>query len=292
MAEKSGIIGGYGEATLFQRLVLPVIDSIKAAVFPHQCLVCNSFIDISGATPGHAMLFSGNRSAYDVFETCMQGVLCPSCITKYDPFEVPYCSVCGMVFKSRVCDNHTCQKCIDSPPRFNTARAVGIYSGSLLTLIHRIKYGGKIQLARPLGRLLFYAFQSFFTSDQFDMILPVPLHIRRFRQRGFNQAYVLIREWEMLSSTLHSPPLWHIEKEMILRQKPTLPQTGLGKAQRIENLKGAFVVPVKHAVDGKRILIIDDVFTTGATVNACAKVLRQAGAKHVDVLTLARAIMQ
>jgi len=153
-----------------------------------------------------------------------------------------------------------------------------------MALIHQFKYQGNIRLARPLGLMLLNTFMHFFSPGNIDMIVPVPLHAKRFRQRGCNQAYLLVKDWRRCDPTL--PP---VERDALFRIRRTDPQTGLGREERNKNIKQAFSVEEDHKTQGKKILLVDDVYTTGATVNECARVLRAAGAKQVDVLTLARA---
>jgi len=153
----------------------------------------------------------------------------------------------------------------------------------LLVLVHQLKYRGRTVLGAPLGRLLYAAFVRWFSHDPPDLIIPVPLHARRLRQRGFNQAYQLVRGWPSRERS-------GIAREVLVRRRPTPPQTGLGRRDRRKNIRGAFTVADGKRIDGKRILLIDDVMTTGATLNECAGVLRSAGAARVDCLTLARSL--
>ena len=174
-----------------------------------------------------------------------------------------------------------------APGRFRRARAFGVYDRTLMALIHRFKYGGAIQLAAPFGDLLFYTLISCWKTDRFDMVLPVPLHAQRMRRRGFNQAYLMIRQWDRYKKVL-SVPYERIARDVLLRIRKTDPQTGLGRQKRVANMKNAFQLNPAADVTDLRILLIDDVYTTGATVNECARVLLDGGARHVDVLALAR----
>lgn len=123
------------------------------------------------------------------------------------------------------------------------------------------------------------------------MVIPVPLHERKLRIRGFNPSFLLVRNWarifEMLNGHL---PVIPVEKDILARKKWTAPQTGLGRKERLQNIKNAFAVKDTSKINGKKILLVDDVYTTGATANECAKVLLKGGSKQVDVLTLARAM--
>ena len=133
-----------------------------------------------------------------------------------------------------------------------------------------------MQVAKPLGQILFNALTRFFSEKKIDFAVPVPLHPRKFRTRGFNQAYLLMHKWP------------DIAKSKFPWSRNTKPQTGLDRKKRLSNIKGAFHLKDPSKIIGKSILIVDDVMTTGATVNECAKVLMKGGAKEVNVLTLAR----
>lgn len=123
-----------------------------------------------------------------------------------------------------------------------------------------------------------------------DMVVPVPLYRHRFRKRGFNQAYLVLRPWidPSWQQALAKPPA--VSANILERMRRTSPQTGLGRKARQSNLRHAFKLKNVDTVKGKRILLVDDVYTTGATVNECTRILMQAGAERVDVLTIARAI--
>jgi ComF family protein len=158
-------------------------------------------------------------------------------------------------------------------------------------IIHRFKYKGKIQLADPLAEILLTSFSLLWENDSIDILLPVPLHPKKIRKRGFNQAYMLVRNWKRLAG---KEPFRRadiqIERNLLVRRAATAPQSALGRAKRAINVKNAFDLDGRDKVKDKRILLIDDVYTTGSTVNECARLLLNCGARHVDVLTLARAV--
>jgi ComF family protein len=149
--------------------------------------------------------------------------------------------------------------------------------------IHLFKYGNKTSLSRPLSALVRNTFFQFWERNTIDLVVPVPLHMKRLRERGFNQAHLVVRRW----ATQEEIPFDGIT---LSRSRWTEPQTILSRAERRKNIKGAFSLRHPERIKGQRILLVDDVYTTGATVNECAKVLMRAGAEFVDVLTLARAI--
>jgi ComF family protein len=195
------------------------------------------------------------------------------------------------LFKTREGDDHECHDCIKSSKHFTKARAAGVYDLSLLDLIHQLKYKEKIQLAKPLGKLLLGTLVRYWKHNDIDMIIPVPLHEKRFKKRGFNQAYLLIKDWCTLTvNKKRELPSTLINTDVLVREKNTKPQTGLSRKERVRNIKNSFRVTDPEKIKGKRVLVVDDVYTTGATTNECARVLLKHKAKRVDILTLARAV--
>ncbi len=221
----------------------------------------------------------------------MSEYLCRDCIDGLIAVESPLCSCCGIPFESRHGLDHPCGECSTSPKNFRIARAPLIYEQVFTEVIHCYKYKGKIQLTRPLGELLLMAFGLFWDQDSIDVVVPVPLHIKRLRERGFNQALLLTRYWQTINGQLpFDPSDLQVENNILVRSIPTAPQSGLGRKQRAANIKGAFGILDKAKIIDKRILLVDDVYTTGATVDECARLLVRHGAAHVDVLSLARAV--
>lgn len=161
---------------------------------------------------------------------------------------------------------------------FDAAYTYGSYEGTLQKLIQLFKYSGIHPLARPLGGLLVDAYPR---SEQIDVIVPVPMHWWRRWTRGFNQAELLAKE---VAGRTGVPV-----RDAARRRRWTTPQAGLSNSSRRKNVSSSFEVPKPAAVRGLRVLLVDDVFTTGATVSACAAALKRAGARRVSVLTLARA---
>jgi ComF family protein len=171
------------------------------------------------------------------------------------------------------------------------ARAAMVFDQQLIAVIHRFKYAAKTQLARPLGGLMLSVFMRQWEGEEVDLLLPVPLHPQKFRSRGFNQSYLLIRSWKAAADAMQiTLPDIAVHPNVLIRTKATVPQTGLGRRQRSKNVKGVFSLRFPEKVYGKKLLVVDDVYTTGATVNECARTLLKFGAERVDVLTLARVI--
>jgi ComF family protein len=157
-----------------------------------------------------------------------------------------------------------------------------VYTSVFRKVVHRFKYRGQMRLAGPLGKILLATYLRFWNSGDIDLILPVPLHPKRFRQRGFNQAYRLVVNWKQFEKGLAATP------GLLVKTRVTAPQSGLQKAQRRRNVRNAFRVQRPEAVRSRRVLLVDDVYTTGATADECARVLLRYGAARVEVLTLAR----
>ena len=166
-----------------------------------------------------------------------------------------------------------------SPPRFDRARAAGVYDGALRKAIHLFKYRGGLLFAKPLGQLLAGHGRRFLNVEAIDLIVPVPLHGRRLRQRGYNQSLELAR---------HVAACWDIAvaPEWLVRNRETPQQTTLARQERSRNVRGAFSWK-GPALSGKHVVLVDDVYTSGATANECAGVLKKSGAGTIEVLTLA-----
>jgi ComF family protein len=208
---------------------------------------------------------------------------CPVCTEKIKFFSHPRCPCCGLGFGDTPGEDHLCSKCLTEERYFTRARAIGPYEGLMADAIHRFKYQGASRLAKPLGTFLAEYKDPEFPFSDFELILSVPLHPRRLRQRGFNQSLLLAR----CVSRTHSISL---DLTSLQRTLHTEPQTQLSGTERQKNIRGAFEVLRPERIAEKHILLIDDVFTTGATVQECSRVLLKAGAMGVDVLTLARAL--
>jgi ComF family protein len=194
------------------------------------------------------------------------------------------------MFEQQQTDNRLCGACIVQPKTFRMARAAMVYDQQSMAIIHRFKYAGKTQLAKPFGVLLLNTYLRYWQSEAIDLILPVPLHSQKFRHRGFNQSHLMIDCWKMISALNPlAAPNTRLKTDVLSRSKATAPQTGLGRKQRLQNVKGAFSMQSPETIHARRILVVDDVYTTGATVDECARSLLAAGAAQVDVLTLARA---
>jgi ComF family protein len=178
-----------------------------------------------------------------------------------------------------------CGRCLRAPPPFVTAQALFVYGGVVTKAVLRLKHGGRPDLARPLGRVLLTGLRR---SGVVDAIIPVPLHPRRLRARGFNQALELARAARSAApGSERLAPLW---LDALRRRRDTPSLGHLAPEARRSSVAGAFAVPAAERVRGRRLLLVDDVMTTGATLEACARALREAGAAQISTLALARAV--
>jgi ComF family protein len=205
-------------------------------------------------------------------------VICGRCRAGFGGFEGEVCKKCGGAKR-----NGACRNCSDGIPRYITkARAAGRFEGSLRDAIHKFKYPGKRKLAGPLGGFLEeYLLDKPFGKVAFDVVIPVPLHVSRLRERDFNQAELLA---EVAASYLELPLL----RDAMVRTRHTKRQADLHAKERMKNVHGAFAVRDGGPIMGKCMLLVDDVVTTCATTDECARMLLEAGAKSVYVISLAR----
>ncbi|MGQ9687561.1 MAG: ComF family protein [Desulfobaccales bacterium] len=204
---------------------------------------------------------------------------CPACEAAVTWVASPLCPVCGRVYEAGVGADHLCGPCQTDPPPFERARAAVLYDedGPSGRAIKGLKYNRRLDML-PVMHQWLRGPQCLELVAEADLVAPVPLHPKRLRQRGFNQALLLAQTF----------PGATLERELLVRVRHTPPQTGLNPKERRENVKGAFAVPRPDRVKDKKVLLLDDVFTTGSTVKECTRVLRRAGARRVDVLTVAR----
>jgi ComF family protein len=237
----------------------PSIEIFFQFLLPPQCHCCEKFLE------------EGQRG------------ICPDCLSEIHWIEPPLCSVCGTPFVSKEVGDHPCGSCLTKRKYFTMARALGYYEGPLREAIHRWKYQGKTHLNSFFGEWMAEGLHRYWDSAFFDLLIPVPLHPQRLKERGFNQALLLVKE---LSRRTGIP----YRKQILKKSRPTLPQVDLSGKEREKEVRGSFQVMEVEAVEGKSILLVDDVYTTGATVNECSRVLLTGGAERVDVFTLAHTV--
>ncbi len=210
------------------------------------------------------------------------GRLCHSCTGTIERVPEPWCLVCGVPFSQPATTGQPqCEDC-RSGRSFGQARAYGLFEGPLRELITRLKYSGDKALAEPLGNLLLDAAQEHLTLQDYEALVPVPLHRDRLQQRGFNQAFLLARP---LAASARIPIV-----NALHRPTRSKAQVGLQGEARRGNVRGVFGLQPRNRqrVTRRNVLLIDDVVTTGATADEAARVLRQAGVSRVDVLSVAR----
>lgn len=209
---------------------------------------------------------------------------CRACWSAIRPLAGPGCPRCGRPFFSstalRDSPTHRCSDCRRRRPSFTRAWSLYAYGGVLREAICLYKYRGKVSLRDALAQLMLVSWPD---VQPVDVVTPVPLHPARLRERGFNQVLLLA---DGLGRRVGAP----VSADTLVRSRETRPQAELTRSQRQRGLRRCFTVRRPEAIVGKRVLLIDDVFTTGTTVNECAKALRKAGSGDVYVITLARTL--
>jgi ComF family protein len=211
------------------------------------------------------------------------GSLCPECWSKATFLAPPFCACCGLPFEFETDAAALCGECIARPPRFGRARAVFRYDEASRDLILRLKHADRLEGVPAFARWMVRAGSDVLSGA--DLLVPVPLHRWRLAARRYNQAALLALAMGRQSGVPAAP-------DLMIRHRRTPPQGHLGHSGRRDNVAGAFAVPDRRKpdVEGRRIVLVDDVMTSGATVDECARVLLKAGAAGVDVLTLARVL--
>ena len=235
---------------------------------------------------------------------------CGGCLATIRLVASPMCTRCGVPFASAI-EDHLCGHCARKPPAFRGARASAHYEGTILESLHRLKFGGDAVQAPALASLLGPPLAALADAHAdgprvacsprarifpsplhvalealpyYDRIVPVPLHPRRLRERGFNQAHLLAAEARRAGVL---SPRARLDPSALARVRETRSQTKLSRTERLENLRGAFTARPDR-VRGCTVLLVDDVMTTGATLEACTRALRRAGARSVDAVVVAR----
>lgn len=217
-----------------------------------------------------------------LLERKREKVVCESCLNKLKPSCSPFCICCGRYFAG-FAPYHVCKQCLENRPPYALHRSCGHYDRELRGVLLLFKYRG----FRCLGRDLVLFLLNVLGEEHslwwgLDMIIPVPLHPRRQRKRGFNQSEILVTELGKIKGIRY-------ENKMLIKTSNRPPQTTLDAKKRWRNLQGAFQVKNSKGIQGKKILLVDDVFTTGATLSECSKMLLRSGAGAVCAITLAQA---
>jgi ComF family protein len=256
------------------RVLRSPADSLSCALFPAPCALC-----------GRSLL------------RLTRVPICDSCAAAPVPQTGDLCTRCGeslelanLSLESQPESDHLCRPCRLAAPDFARALAYGRYEGPLRELVHLLKYKGMQPVARLLGRMLAESLQELSPSAPRQMlVIPVPMYGSKQRQRGFNHAELLARA--AIAEMHRRDPQWklRLQPAMLRRVRSTASQAGLTIAKRRQNLRGAFLVPKPARLKGQHVLLVDDIYTTGATARACSRVLLRAGAASVYVVTVARA---
>jgi ComF family protein len=207
--------------------------------------------------------------------------LCPACWSKLSFITRPYCERLGIPFVYDPGPGILSMEAIADPPAYNRARAAVRFDEVARALVHSLKYADRLDLAPMMGRWISHAGREILADA--DALVPVPLHWRRLWARRFNQS-------AMLAAAISAESGRPVAASALKRIKPTAQQVGLSRSERASNVQGAFRVPEtgRPAVTGRRLVLVDDVLTSGATVDGCARALLRAGAANVDVLVFAR----
>lgn len=206
--------------------------------------------------------------------------LCWDCMAQVAYVQPPYCAICGDPVEGRIDDAFTCYLCSSATPHFDRARSAVRYNGVLQNVLRSFKYREALWMRTDLGRVMEACVAAHYDPDEIDAVTFVPLYPVRQRERGYNQSELLAR---VLAGRLRKPL-----KRCLARIRPTQTQTNLTARQRATNVKGAFRSRPVQGLEGCRVLLVDDVMTTGATVNECARMLKEGGAERVYVVTVAR----
>jgi ComF family protein len=212
-----------------------------------------------------------------------EGYVCGQCRAKARFIEEPFCECCGRPFKGDITTRFECSNCKEMQWAFQSARSAVVARDPVLDVIHRYKYQRALWFEPFLAGLLVEAAQPVLAGGNWQMIVPVPLHASKEREREFNQA-------ERLADRLGAAVQIPVNKRLMQRVIPTRTQTQLSRQERLANVRNAFAMQRGQRLNGERVVLVDDVFTTGATTSACARVLSAAGAGQVCVWTVARGI--
>lgn len=240
-----------------------VLDAFLNLVYPPVCQICRQ-----------------HRA------TQPEGYVCTGCVSGANGVRFivrPYCERCGLPFEGEMTAQFNCANCHGMRLYFGSARSAVVAKTLVLDVIHRYKYQGQLWFEPFLRGLLDQATRAWLQKETWDMLIPVPLHPLKHRERGFNQA-------ERLARVFHSFSGIPVNRKALTRVKATQTQTRLSQAERMANVSEAFQCLPDHRTKDQKIILIDDVMTTGATTNACARALVRAGAAKVCVWTVARGV--
>lgn len=239
-------------------MIARAYENILDYIYPPRCLLCSGLIL--------------NNNGF-----------CIDCWNKLNFITEPYCQVCCFEFSTDYGKtNNKCAKCLNDPPNYDYARSLLRFDENSKKIIHALKYYDRSFVSQIISKMLVNYYRPLITKA--DLIVPVPMHKLKRLSRLYNHA-------QILSSAVASLVEKKITPDILLKTKYTKSQTGLARKYRLDNLSDSITVADKQRVRGKKILLVDDVMTTGSTVNLCAKQLKKAGAKEVVVLCIARTLL-
>ncbi len=241
-----------------KQLIVAPVGALADLLLPPACPVCDALLDSASAG------------------------ICPGCAAELEPLRPPLCLRCGQP----LVNDEICAACRLDPPPYSSLRSIYAFAGAAQEMVLRLKFGGKPGLGNLIADQLLIAANTNRLLLSCDWLIPVPLHPTRLRERGFNQAALIAQR---LSHRLHLPvDLFHLRR---IRATPAQALTQ-NRLERLNNIQRAFRVSPNHPFRGKKLCLIDDVVTTGATLRSCAQTLLDAGAKEVIAVTFARSLME
>jgi ComF family protein len=209
--------------------------------------------------------------------------LCWDCLVGLWPIQSPHCTICGNPVSGAIAHDYKCSFCVARQPRFNMARSAVHYDGSIVPVLQAFKYRSATYLSRDLSMIALACARTHYAMADIDAVTFVPLHSQKQRERSYNQSQLIAAE---LARMIDKPILGRC----LARARPTVSQTTLSSKQRRDNVRGAFEAVDSRWLAGKRLLLVDDVMTTGATLDECAAVLKKAGAAEVSTIAIARGV--
>lgn len=242
--------------------VRSIARSLADFCFPRRCVLCNALLD---------------RELIDA-----GGETCGSCTGSLKALPEHHCTRCAYPFETEGIGSHLCQECLTSDPPFDRAGSVWCYEEPVQSAILNFKFHGRTYLRSFFSKAMTRRLRERWEGGRWDLIIPVPLHGSKLRKRGYNQALLIALDVARASRV-------PVSRSVLRKIRRTSAQSVLSRDERRTNVVSAFEVAEARAIHGKRVLLIDDVMTTGSTLRECAKTLKESGAERVDCLTLARA---
>jgi ComF family protein len=235
------------------RSLFNLVNSAVNYALPYRCASCSELTDSSDG-------------------------ICPKCWSDLNFISKPFCNSCGIKFELSIYENAICGKCIVTKPEYELARSILKFDQYSKNLIHAFKYNDKTNHAKLFAKLIYTKYKEDF--NDIDIIAPVPMNRFKRIYRYYNQSQLLAEEIARLMN-------YPVIPDLFIKTKITKPQTSLSKSQRQKNLQGSIVYNVKYNINRKKVLLVDDVHTTGSTISVCSKLLKQNGAASIKVSTIA-----